>query len=144
MLRAFKYYEDNFAMLESAYPYTSGATGDDSTDCLYSASRATNVQVKGTGGLNYNKASQLKAFIYKQPVSIAVAANNKYIHSYASGVIDATDCDYSNLSLVNHGVLAVGYGTDKATGLDYVLVKNSWNTTWGDKGYFKLSTRAEG
>ena len=32
-------------MLESAYPYTSGATGDDFTDCLYSASKETNVKV---------------------------------------------------------------------------------------------------
>ena len=39
---------------------------------------------------------------------------------------------------INHGVLAVGYGNDKATGLDYVLVKNSWNTTWGDQGYVKI------
>ena len=34
----------------------------------------------------------LKASIKQQPVSIAIAANNKYIHSYASGIIDATDC----------------------------------------------------
>ena len=30
------YFKDNYAMLESEYPYTSGATGDDSTECLYS------------------------------------------------------------------------------------------------------------
>ena len=33
-----------FAMLESSYPYTSG-NGDDSTECLYSASEATSVKV---------------------------------------------------------------------------------------------------
>ena len=75
---------------------------------------------------------------------IAIAANNKYIHSYKSGIIDAADCttavivDDQYLNAINHGVLAVGYGHDKTTGLDYVLVKNSWNITWGDKGYFKL------
>ena len=69
-----------------------------------------------------------------------------YIHSYKSGIIDAADCDsyvvypptQEDINPVNHAVLAVGYGTDEATGLDYWLVKNSWNTTWGDKGYFKL------
>ena len=33
-------------MLENDYPYTSGATGDDSTDCQYDQSKATNVTVK--------------------------------------------------------------------------------------------------
>ena len=67
-----------------------------------------------------------------------IAANNKYIHSYKSGVIDGLDCngivmyDDEKLNTINHGVLAVGYGTDQATGLDYVLFKNSWDTTWGD------------
>lgn len=33
---------------------------------------------------------------------------------------------------INHAVLAVGYGKD------YVKVKNSWNTTWGEEGYIRL------
>ena len=90
--------------------------------------------------------SEIKAAVQKQPVSTAIAANNKYIHSYASGVIDATDCyisksdpDYEPLNPLNHGVLIVGYGHDEATGLDFWLIKNSWNTTWGDKGYVKVA-----
>ena len=86
----------------------------------------------------------VKVAVQTQPVAIAIAANNKYIHSYASGIIDADDCativiiEDEKLNTVNHAVLIVGYGTDEATGLDYWLIKNSWNTTWGDKGYFKI------
>ena len=72
-------------------------------------------------------------------------ANNKYIHSYKSGVIDSYECNRfvrdkegKSLNPVNHAVLVVGYGTDEATGLEYWLVKNSWNTTWGDQGYLKI------
>ena len=91
----------------------------------------------------------MKAAVQKQPVSVAIAANNKYIHTYASGVIDADDCwnpreDPELLNPVNHGVLLVGYGTDEATGLDYWLIKNSWNITWGDKGYIKIAMAADG
>ena len=54
---------------------------------------------------------------------------------YYSGVMDNPKCG-TNL---DHAVLAVGFGTDEASGLDYWLIKNSWDTTWGDNGYIKLA-----
>ena len=48
--RAFQYFEDYSPTLESVYPYTSGS-GDDSTDCLHSASEATDIKVKDIGNL---------------------------------------------------------------------------------------------
>ena len=135
-------------MEESKYPYTSGATGDSSKDCRYIADRATNIKVYGYEALDNRSPliEVVKARVQKQPVSVGITANNKYIHSYASGVIDAEDCSQAvkdpttgkNLNPINHAVLIVGYGTDEATGLDYWLIKNSWNTTWGDKGYVKI------
>ena len=73
-------------MLESTYPFTSGATGDDTTDCLYSESEATNVKVRSFGpvsggGNTYDfRVKLFKLNVSKQPLSVAIAANNKYIH----------------------------------------------------------------
>ena len=40
--------------------------------------------------------------------------------------------------LGGHAVKVIGYGTDAETGLEYWLCENSWNTTWGDNGFFKI------
>jgi C1A family cysteine protease len=57
----------------------------------------------------------------------------RYFQSYSSGVLTSTSCG----TTLDHGVLVVGYGTEN--GIDYYLVKNSWGTTWGDKGYVKIA-----
>ena len=137
MVLALDYFKNNFAMLESEYPYTSGPKDPPSSDCQYSVSKVTSVKVKSTE-LAELTVNSLKTVLLKQPLIIPVAANNKYIHSYKSGIIDSDDCNTivmyhgEKLNTINHAVLIVGFGTDKATGLLYVLCKNSWNTTWGD------------
>lgn len=67
----------------------------------------------------------------QHPVSIAVEADKAVFQSYKSGVM--TGVCGSNL---DHGILAVGYGTEDGT--DYWLVKNSWVTVWGLDGFGKL------
>ena len=70
-----------------------------------------------------------------QPVSVSLDAGERVFRSYKSGIFDSSDCG----TFLNHAVLAVGYGTDATTGKDYWLVKNSWNTGWGEKGYIRLA-----
>ena len=73
------------------------------------------------------------------PVSIGVEAGSAVFLNYKSGIIDSADCG----KFIDHGVLAVGYDTDSASGKEYILVKNSWGTTWGDNGYLKIALSSD-
>ena len=72
------------------------------------------------------------ASIAKGPVSVAIEADQLVFQMYQSGVLTHGCGDK-----LDHGVLAVGYGNED--GQDYILVKNSWGTVWGDKGYVKIA-----
>ncbi len=42
---------------------------------------------------------------------------------------------------LNHAVMAVGYG--QVTGQQYWIIRNSWDTTWGDSGYMYLAINSD-
>jgi C1A family cysteine protease len=119
-------------MTESDYPYTSGTTGTWES-CAYDASEGV-TNVSSYAAVTPSDLDAMYAAIAQQPVSVAIEADTTYFQTYVSGVLtDAASCGVS----LDHAVLAVGYGTD-SDGVAYFLVKNSWNTTWGDEGYVKI------
>jgi hypothetical protein len=60
------------------------------------------------------------------PVSAAIQANQPVFQLYKGGVLDDDACG----TTMDHGVLAVGFGTDSVSGKDYYKIKNSWAVTW--------------
>lgn len=40
--------------------------------------------------------------------------------------------------LGGHAIRILGWGVDGTSNTPYWLVANSWNTDWGDHGYFKI------
>ena len=79
-----------------------------------------------------NNEQQLEMAVNRQPVSVAIEADQSDFQFYHSGVFNA-QCG-TNL---DHGVLVVGYGTQD--GSNYWIVKNSWGETWGDQGYILMA-----
>ena len=116
---------------EEEYPYFSGTTKDRG-DCK--SDQCTNVKnsdIKGFYDVKPSSDDDMMAALSKQPVSIAIQADQREFQLYKSGVF-TSKCGTE----LDHGVLVVGYGSED--GLDYYLVKNSWSDTWGDGGYIKL------
>lgn len=75
--------------------------------------------------------ADLMAAVQSGPVSVAIEADQTSFQYYTGGVL--TDACGTSL---DHGVLAVGYGTDGSD--DYWTVKNSWGGDWGESGYIRL------
>jgi cathepsin L len=129
---AFSWVKSNGGLCtESGYPYTSGTTGQKGT-CTTTCTKNTAVAPKSFTDVAKNSDSALMTALASQPVSIAIQANQPAFQLYKSGVLTGT-CG-SNL---DHGVLAVGYGT-WTDGTDYYKVKNSWGTGWGMSGYILI------
>jgi len=124
---AFEYIESSPLELEADYPYT-GKDGK----CSYVASKGVG-KVKAFKDVKRDTTgTQLMAAIAKGPVSVAIEADQFVFQGYTGGII-SKGCG----SKLDHGVLAVGYGGDGD--LMYILVKNSWGASWGDKGYVKIA-----
>ena len=122
---AFQYIIDNGGIAtEASYPYTA-VDGTCNKKVKSVATIASFVDV------TVNSDQALMTAIAQQPVSVAVEADQNSFQFYSGGVM--TGACGTNL---DHGVLAVGYGTD--AGQDYYKVKNSWGATWGEEGYIRL------
>jgi len=91
--------------------------------------------VEDTGYTNVraNSVSQMKAAVEQQPLSVSIQANKMVFQTYTSGIFDSTACG----TRLDHATLVVGWGSEG--GQDYWIMKNSWGTSWGEKGYMRLA-----
>jgi cathepsin L len=127
---AFQYVIDNHGIdTEQSYPYT--ATGPNR--CKFTAS-AVGATVASFTDIASGNENDLTNAINGRPVSVAIDASHNSFQLYKSGIYYEPKCSSSQL---DHGVLAVGYGSDG--GSDYYIVKNSWGAGWGNMGYLQMS-----
>jgi len=96
----------------------------------------------GTGGYSVCKqgsgikcSDQMMQEIYKNgPITGMFFVHQSFL-AYKSGVYKA-GLFFKDPMLGGHAIKIMGWGTENGT--PYWLVANSWNSDWGDNGYFKI------
>ena len=115
---------------QTAYPYTSGSTGQTGVcKSFVGAVKVLNTVIPYSY-VTKNNVTALKNVVSKQPVSVGVDAGNW--NTYGSGIFPASSCS-SSPNAANHAVVLVGF---EPTGT--WIVRNSWGVGWGMNGYMRL------
>ncbi|CAL1272227.1 unnamed protein product [Larinioides sclopetarius] len=130
MDQAFDYIKKNKGIdTEDSYPYTA-----QDGNCHF---KTPSIGATVTGYIDIPTGQEdalKKAVATVGPISVAIDATHQSFQSYRDGIYDEPQCTTTQL---DHAVLVIGYGSEDGT--DYWLVKNSWGTSWGSKGYIKMS-----
>ena len=113
--------------LEKDYPYVSGTTKTAGA-CQNKCVVVSGTDIQTFVDVTPNSDEAFITALNRQPVSVAIEADQREFQLYKSGILTAS-CG-TNL---DHGVLAVGYAED------FYKVKNSWSSSWGEEGYIRLA-----
>jgi len=126
MPNAFKYIMQKGQPSEASYPYTAR---DGSCKTVAPAGKVSNWE-----WVDEDEAAMAEYVATKGPISIAVDAQRWSF--YNGGIMSSSSICPRNDETLDHGVAIVGYGTENGT--PYWIIRNSWNTIWGEQGYGRI------
>jgi len=132
---AWQYWVKTGVVTDNCCPYTAGIDPSVTPKCTKSCKNGAtwaNDKHKGEKSYTVSGEANMKTEISTHgPIEVAFNVYADFF-SYSSGVYHHTSGGFEG----GHAVKMLGYGT--SNGVKYWLCANSWNTNWGEKGYFKI------
>ena len=116
---------------EEDYPYVSGTDGK-TKNCNKKIPLVEGSIIINSVYVVPNSDNSLMTALNKQPISVAIEADQRAFQLYSSGILTGDVCG----DKLDHGVLVIGYGEEN--GINYYIIKNSWSSDWGEEGYIRL------
>lgn len=134
MDNAFAYLEKTGIMAAKDYSYK-GREQKCAFDANKIAAKVTGYKFATGNSAELVDENNLKQLLFENG-PFAIAINASPLQFYLWGVFNPWFEFICNPKELNHGVLLVGYGVSGNT--PYWIIKNSWGSAWGEKGYFRL------
>lgn len=120
--------QDGLLMSEEDYPYKFFQQR-----CAYDKTKGIN-KIKGYINGEKGDEENLKLLISQGVCDIGIDASRFSFQLYSGGIYDEPACSSTAL---DHAVGLVGYGS--MNDQDFWIVRNSWGTSWGERGYIRMS-----
>lgn len=114
---------------EYSTPKCTSACSETAYGTAYSSDK-----IKATSSYSVKTVANMqKELMEKGTLSVSMTVYEDF-EAYASGVYQHK----TGKSLGGHAIKMIGWGVDAETGTPYWLCTNSWNASWGEKGFFRI------
>jgi len=138
--KSWDYLKNTGIVAEKCYPYFAGDSGA-SGICPFGSEPSLNFckegkfkKYKASAHAQITSISEAKkALVDEGPIESGFNVFEDFL-SYKSGIYRRVSDNYVG----GHAVKVVGYGKDN-DGTEYWVAANSWNTSWGEEGFFRIA-----
>jgi cathepsin F len=128
-------------LMENAMEYVIGNGGIDTEDSYpytaYDGTCAFKKENIGAKITSWSRGSHNETVLAAQLIqfgTISIGMDATTMQTYTGGMLDSFGCSADN---IDHGISIVGYAGYPDD--PYWIVKNSWNSGWGEDGYCRVS-----
>jgi len=134
---AYDYLVGNGVPIESCFPYTASNSA-----CEHLCSTGT-VKIDGWSAIDPVSKDALESVVSQHPIPVGFQVYQDFQY-YRSGVYSHVSGDRVGGHIVcligwNNNPPPEGKGKNKVTPPAYFICKNSWGTSWGESGFFRIA-----